>query len=510
MTRRLLPDRLADERPALRPANAPLLSRPAVRTLARHAIAFLLAGAALALRAALDPLLGDRLPYVTFYIGVAATAFLAGPGPTVVGVELGYVLASWFFVAPRRSFATGPDSDAVSAVAYFAVCAAIFGISELRARAQRRAEASEARLRLENARKDEFIAILSHELRNPLAPLRSGVAILRRAPEGSAAARRALGAMDRQLVHLTRIVDDLLDVNRIARGRIRLRSEHLDLGDVVRGVVEDHRPSFDAAGVAIRAPAPREPIWVQGDGVRLAQVVGNLLDNAAKFTPRGGAATVEVTADPAAGAARVAVRDTGVGLDAELRARLFEPFAQADMPLDRADGGLGLGLAFVKRLVGLHGGRVDAASDGPGTGAEFLVSLPLAAPPVRAPAPAPPVADRCGRRILVIEDNEDAATTLREFLELEGHEVWVAGNGPDGLALERRVHPDTVFCDIGLPGMNGYEVARALRASGEDAMLVALTGYASPDDQRRAREAGFDHHVAKPADLDELSRLARS
>ncbi|HVO18167.1 MAG TPA: ATP-binding protein [Anaeromyxobacter sp.] len=369
---------------------------------------------------------------------------------------------------------------------------------------------TEEALREADRRKNAFLAVLSHELRNPLTPIRNGVRILRGAAPGSEPALRAQTVIERQVEQLARLVDDLLDVTRITRDRIQLRSERLELGELVRRTVEDHRSLFQGRGVDLRfTPAP-DPIAVEADPQRLAQIVGNLLQNAAKFTPRGGHTRVAVEAPPGAGRAVIRVADDGVGMSPELRAGLFQPFMQADTTLDRSEGGLGLGLALVKGLVELHRGSIEARSDGPGRGSEFEVAIPLAPP---APAPSPPEAvasPTVRRRVLVIEDNEDAGETLREVLELQGHEVVaVARSGADGLASARVARPDVVLCDIGLPAMDGYEVARAFRADAalRGTRLVALSGYAQPEDLTRAAEAGFDAHLAKPPDLDALERF---
>jgi PAS domain S-box-containing protein len=365
----------------------------------------------------------------------------------------------------------------------------------------------EAALREAGERKDEFLAVLSHELRNPLAAMRSGLAVLARARPGSDEALRARDALERQVVHLGRLVDDLLDLTRISRGKIRLRREPADLAAIVLRTAEDHRALLGAAGVSLAVRLSDGAAIVEGDAIRLAQVLGNLLHNAAKFTPRGG--RVEVALEISAAAATLRVRDTGVGIDAAVFPRLFEPFSQGDATLDRSRGGLGLGLALVRRLVELHGGTVSARSDGLGCGAEFTVTIPLrpgaaARPPGPAPAAAPGP-----RRVLVVDDNVDAAVTLCDLLELSGHEVAIAHDGAEALVRARAFAPDAVLCDIGLPGMDGYAVARALRADPTlgDVFLVALTGYALPDDLRRASEAGFDAHLAKPPPLERIETL---
>lgn len=362
-------------------------------------------------------------------------------------------------------------------------------------------------LREASLRKDEFLAMLSHELRNPLAPVRNSIYILDHAPCGSEQERRAKRVIDRQIGHMVRLVDDLLDITRISRGKIQLQRESIELVELVRRTVDDHRSVFERSEVALELQLCKGPVWVDGDATRLSQVVGNLLQNAAKFSGPGGHTRVSV--DVASANALVRVRDDGMGIAPEILPRLFDPFTQAESTLDRSRGGLGLGLALVKGLVELHGGNVQAASAGPGQGAEFTIRLPIARSPRRAePLPgrsAPPHA----RRVLVIEDNTDAAESLKEALELRDHDVEIAHSGPDGLDKARAFLPDVVVCDIGLPGMDGYEVARAIRAEPalRSTRLVALTGYASPDDRRRASDAGFDRHLAKPPDLMALERM---
>ncbi|HET8540898.1 MAG TPA: ATP-binding protein [Anaeromyxobacter sp.] len=367
-----------------------------------------------------------------------------------------------------------------------------------------RREAEEA-LREEGRRREEFLATLSHELRNPLAPIRNGLVLLQRVPPGGEAARSALCVIDRQVTHLTRIVEDLLDVTRIARGKIRLQRERLELATQVLRALEDHRPAFDAAGVRLECAVGREPCWIDADASRIAQVLGNLLGNALKFTNAGGRVEVVVRREP--DRAVVVVRDTGVGVAPDALERIFEPFSQAPQTLDRTRGGLGLGLTLVRGLVDLHGGSITAASPGPGQGTAFFVALPLASAP-RTSRPAHEVTLGRRRRVLVIDDNVDAATTLKDVLELGGHEVRVAFDGPGGLATAHEFRPEIVICDIGLPGMDGYDVARELRRSADAAAwLVAMSGYAAPDDLDRARAAGFDRHVAKPATLEGLEAL---
>jgi two-component system CheB/CheR fusion protein len=368
---------------------------------------------------------------------------------------------------------------------------------------RRRAELA---LREADRRKDEFLAMLSHELRNPLAAIRNGLAVLERAPPGGEQARRARAVIDRQGTHLSRLVDDLLDVTRIARGKIELTREPLDLAELVRRAVEDHRAVFAARNVALELPEGGGAVPVLGDATRLAQAVGNVLHNAAKFTPAGGHARVSVAREGERGVVRV--RDDGAGVAPEVAPHLFQPFVQGAPTLDRAAGGLGLGLALVRALVELHGGRASLRSAGAGQGTEVTLEVPLGGATPRRGLELPP-SHAPSRRVLLIEDNVDAAETLRDALALSGHVVEVAHDGPEGVAAARRSAPDVVLCDIGLPGMSGYEVARALRSDPSlgEVLLVALTGYATSDDVAKARAAGFDQHLAKPPRVSDLEAL---
>jgi PAS domain S-box-containing protein len=369
-------------------------------------------------------------------------------------------------------------------------------------------------LREAGRKKDDFLAMLGHELRNPLAPIRNAVQILRHAGHDESILERARGMIERQVSHMTRLVDDLLDVSRISRGKILLHRERLDLTKLVRDTVEDHRRDLEAAGLALDLELPAEPLWVEGDSTRLAQALGNLLSNAGKFTDPGGRVFVEIktvevkTVELRAGDDResveIVVEDTGIGIAPEMLGNLFETFSQADRTLARSRGGLGLGLALVKGLMDLHGGEVEAGSEGLGRGSRFTLRLPLAAAQ-EAPREeaAPPAGANGSRRVLIIEDNADAAESLQMLLELSGFEVTTAADGTSGLATARRFQPDVVLCDIGLPGgLDGYGVARELRADSafQSVRLIALTGYGQAEDQRRAYAEGFDLHLTKPVD----------
>jgi PAS domain S-box-containing protein len=378
---------------------------------------------------------------------------------------------------------------------------------EQRELAGRKLELANTELRESDRRKDEFLGMLSHELRNPLAPIRNSAYVLRMAPPGSDQARRACEVIERQTEHLTRLVDELLDVTRIARGKIELRHARVDLREVVQRAAEDHRRILEDRGVAFRTELPEAKLWADADATRITQVVGNLLHNAGKFTRHGGEVLLSLRIVERQ--AELRVRDTGAGIDPALLPQLFVPFVQGERTLARTEGGLGLGLALVKGLVELHGGSVGAASAGEGKGAEFMVRLPLAADGKRPSERATPEHRQPGgHRVLVVDDNADAAESLADLLRLRGHVVDVAYDGPGALAKLDADGPDTVLCDVGLPGMSGYDIARAVRARPSSAVrLVALTGYAQPEDVRRAMEAGFDAHLAKPPDPEELERV---
>ncbi|HEY1784868.1 MAG TPA: response regulator [Pirellulales bacterium] len=360
-------------------------------------------------------------------------------------------------------------------------------------------------------RKDEFLAMLAHELRNPLAPVQNAVEILRLSESADPAVTHAREIISRQVSHMARLIDDLLDVARIARGKIALRPERLDLAAVIRQTVEDYRPSLSLAGLSLNLELPADPLILVGDLTRLAQVLGNLLHNAGKFTPGGGTVTVQAEVDAAAGQAVVAVRDTGAGLDAAVRSRLFEPFSQADQALARTTGGLGLGLALAKGLIELHGGSIAAESEGLGRGSTFTIRLPLATGRERARhQAADAVSNSPARslRILIVEDNSDTAYSTQMLLALLGHEVDVAFDGDAGFAAARALHPDVVMSDLGLPGeTDGFALARKLRADPalSNVHLIALSGYGQQEDRRRTHDAGFDQHLVKPVDFAALN-----
>jgi signal transduction histidine kinase len=356
----------------------------------------------------------------------------------------------------------------------------------------------------ESRAKDHFLAMLGHELRNPMAAIVNGTAVLDSFEAHSDAETRSRAIIGRQARHLSRLIDDLLDVSRVMSGKVTLRRDPVDLRDVVRQCVESRQAAL-AGSHHVSLLTDAHPLVVQGDAVRLEQIVGNLLDNAVKYSPAG--EPIRLTARRADDEAVLSVEDRGMGLAPEMLESIFEPFTQGDFSLHRARGGLGLGLAVVKGLVEQHGGRVSAHSAGLGRGSEFVVRLPLSAESAAASGPGPTAAPALPRRILVIEDHDDARDALQLLLTLQGHDVRTASDGATGLALILEAEPDVALIDVGLPGLDGYEVARQVRrmAAGNGIRLVAVTGYGQPYDRTRAREAGFDLHLTKPVSPADLN-----
>jgi two-component system CheB/CheR fusion protein len=361
--------------------------------------------------------------------------------------------------------------------------------------------------------KDEFLAMLAHELRNPLAPIRNALHILKKPAADAAIREQVRATAERQVGHMARLLDDLLDVSRISRGKIQLRAEPVDLAALAARTAEVARPAVEERRHTLTVSLPPAGAWVSGDATRLEQVVTNLLTNAAKYTDPGGRIALAVEA--ADGQAVVRVTDTGIGIAADMLPRVFDLFVQGERRLDRTQGGVGIGLTLVKRLVEMHGGSVEARSEGPGTGSEFIVRLPTAdrRPPIAAEAVhanrQSAVGNRQSRRVLVVDDNRDAADSLALVLRIDGHEVAVAYDGPSALAMAPAFGPAVVLLDLGMPGLDGYEVCRRLRRMPElaGARVVAVTGWGQEADRRRSADAGFDHHLVKPADPDAIRRL---
>jgi signal transduction histidine kinase len=375
-------------------------------------------------------------------------------------------------------------------------------------------------LREADKKKDEFLAILAHELRNPLAPIRNAVQMMRVKPLQDPELAWCRDAIDRQIELLVRLVDDLLDISRITQGKIKLQKTRADVASIVAQGIETLRGQIDARGQELVLELPDEACWIEGDVPRLAQVVGNLVSNASKYTDEGGTIRLRVEVEPGdagasgrsgGGYAAIRVTDTGIGIPPEMLSTLFQLFAQVDSTIDRAQGGLGVGLALVRSLVEMHGGTVSAHSDGPGKGSEFVVRVPLSTSPVE-PADAPAVGsvprDGC-RRVLVVDDNEDSAASMALLLQSVGHAASTANDGHAALEIAEQSRPEVVLLDLGMPGLDGYEVAKRLRSQpwGKDVLLIALTGWGQQEARDRSRTAGFDAHLVKPVEFDALLRI---
>jgi signal transduction histidine kinase len=365
-------------------------------------------------------------------------------------------------------------------------------------------------LKQADRRKDEFLATLAHELRNPLAPIRNSLQILRMTACDDPTAERVCEMMERQVNHMVRLVDDLMEVSRITRGLIELRHEETDLASVIRGALETSKPLIEASQHQLAISLPPEPIPLDGDSVRLGQVFSNLLNNAAKYTEPGGQIWLHAKREESE--AVVSVRDNGIGLSQDKLPVVFDMFMQVDRSANRSQGGLGIGLTLVKHLIELHHGTITAQSDGPGKGSEFVVRLPISVrqeAQARQPSIALQEAQVPRRRVLVVDDNRDAAASLGMLLKFLGTDVQVANDGASALSSIERYHPDVVFLDIGMPGMDGFDVARRIRQNRnyDDIVLIALTGWGQAEDRQRTQAAGFDHHLVKPADISALQSL---
>ena len=425
----------------------------------------------------------------------------------LAGEEIDVELEIPYPTLGRRTmhFVVSPTTDAGGAVDG---CVAVINDNTRHRQLERERERALAALQEADRRKDEFLAMLSHELRNPMAPILAAVEILRLAPSDAEASASAREVIERQVLHMKRLLDDLLDVSRVSQGKISLQRNVIDLGSVLLQAIEVSRPLLTEKQQRLSLRSTGASTLVDADAARLVQVFGNLLNNAAKYSEPGGAIEIGLSVEDAE--AVIKVRDQGVGMAPDLLEHAFDLFVQDVRSLDRAQGGIGIGLTMVRDLVKLHGGSVRALSDGPGCGCEFVVRLPLAgagtaAKPVVARAPGPATRPL---HVLVVDDNVDAASTLARLLALLGHEVTVAHDGPGALATITGTRTELVFIDIGLPGMDGYALATALRGAGfEDATLVAVTGYGRDDDLQRSRDGGFNHHLVKPVGLAAIQRI---
>jgi signal transduction histidine kinase/CheY-like chemotaxis protein len=494
-----------------------------------YLIAIFGSGIVLALRFGTDNPTRGFFTSLVFLLAVLASGLVGGWKPAMLTTLVCLVNERLFFTNPKYSFSIPSTGDTMRILIYFASGVAISLLCEGLQRAwgrvaerqrqleremnERLAVAQERlhlvdQLREADRRKDEFLATLAHELRNPLAPLSNALELWEFAKNNPQQLEELRGMMQRQVRQMTRLIDDLLDVSRISRGKISLRTERVELHTLVTTALESVKPIIGANQQRLEISLPQEPIFLNGDATRVSQVIGNVLHNAAKYTPVGGEIFVRVARE--GDKARISIRDTGCGIPPELLSSIFEMFQQVDQTLDRAQGGLGIGLTLSKRLIEMHGGSIEARSEGSGRGSEFVISLPAvpASELIKAGvAPAvPPLPELPRRRILVVDDVHESAQTLARMLRAIGQEVEATHDGPTALTHVRDGRPEVVFLDIAMPGMNGYEVARRIRALGEvqPPVLIALTGYGQDDDRRRAREAGFDFHLTKPTSIEQL------
>ena len=496
-------------------ALAPRAQRRLLGSVAAYGGAIAAVLGAMLVRWLLVPWLGLAAPYGTMFGAIAVAVWLGGSRPAVVATLLGYLCINWLYIEPVGRFGLGDTSDMLQLGLFVVTSALIIGLGASMRRARDLYRSSEvelrdraAQLQRADAHKSQFLAVLSHELRNPLAPLRSGLAILKHKPAESAA-DKTLAMMERQISHLTRLIDDLLDVSRIDRGKLDLRKERVALDAVARAAVETALPGIEAKQHELVVRYSSQSLFIDGDPVRLAQVIANLLNNAAKFTPADG--RIELTLRAENGNAVISVKDSGIGIAHDALNDVFGMFVQLDVGREASGGGLGLGLTLVRSLVAQHGGRITAHSAGPGKGAEFVITLPLASVEPGAPAAAPTAPlDDTRRRILVVDDNTDAAETLAELLRLHGHAVEAAPDGHTALRAAEAFRPDVAFIDLNMPGMDGTELAQRLRATpwGHAIKLVALTGMGQEADIVHTRAVGFDEHLTKPADPKALARIA--
>ncbi len=415
---------------------------------------------------------------------------------TPIFSQHGKVLGTFavYFLTPRR-----PTAEELRLVDILTRTAGV---------AVERRRAEEA-LREADKRKDEFLATLAHELRNPLAPMRNALQVMQLASTDVKAVGQAREMIERQMRHMVRLVDDLLDVSRITGGKLELRNQRVDLASVVRTAVETSRPLIAAAGHELSVSLPPNPIYLDGDPVRLAQIFSNLLNNAAKYTERGG--KIWLSAEREGSDAVVTVRDTGLGIPKEMLGKVFDLFTQVDRTLEKAQGGLGIGLTLVRRLTEMHGGSVGVKSEGYGHGSEFVVRLPvvLLTPTHEEAATIENESPKSRRRILVVDDNRDSAISLGMMLQLMGNEVRTAHDGLEAVQAAEVFQPNVMLLDIGLPKLNGYEAARRIREHpwGEEIVLIAVTGWGQEEDKRRSKEAGFNFHMVKPVEPTDLEKL---
>jgi signal transduction histidine kinase/CheY-like chemotaxis protein len=476
-------------------------------------LAVLVSAASLGVRWALDPWLGQRQPFTPAFAAIAIAAWFANWRAGLAAAVLCHLWANYFFIEPRHAFAFGTD-ELVGAGFYYLTAGVILFLGHSATAANRSLADMVGLLRKVDVRKTEFLALLGHELRNPLATIRTSVELLKTGALDPADTRYAIDMMERQASQMTRLIEDLLDISRIDQGKIVLHTTSVAVMRAVADAVEAARTFTEPMGQVVAVKVPPDVETVEADPARVTQVLTNLLHNASKFSPRG--SRIEVSARPVDGQVAITVRDHGIGIAEDQLDSIFGSFVQLEPGAGGQPGlGLGLGLSLVRKLMDMLGGSVRARSEGTGKGSEFTVLFPRGASPVapsaepspaaRAPAP---VAAADSLRLMVVDDNRDAAESLAMLLQLKGHHVITANNGPAALRQVARETPDIIFLDLGMPDMDGFEVAHRLRMliKGRQPALVALTGWGGEDDQRRSRDAGFDRHLTKPVSMEALEQ----
>jgi signal transduction histidine kinase/ActR/RegA family two-component response regulator len=470
-----------------------------------YAFAVILTVLMILAREVLSGWLGGSAPFATCTVAVLVASLRGGLGPGLVATALSGAVSDFFFVPPVFSLRMEKLAHGADLLLFIIIGVLISSLCEKRLRVLRE-------LRDADRRKDEFLATLAHELRNPLAPISNAIEVWPAVEDDRTQLTGLRTLMRRQVQHLAHLVDDLMDVSRITRGKIQLRPERVDIRTIVTGAIEALDPLFKSCGHQVEVQLSDRPLIVEADAARLAQIFGNVLNNAAKYTGRNG--LIKVVVEREGPAAVVRIKDNGPGIEPHMLTRIFEMFQQVDQTLDRSHGGLGIGLTLAKRLIELHGGTIEARSDGPGRGTEFAISLPAlrnhaAVAERRKPVPSirdlPRIAQH---RILVVDDTEASASMLAMLLRAMGQEASTAGDGPTAIQWVREHHPDFVFLDLAMPGMDGYEVARRIRECGcQKVALVALSGYSQEEDRQRAFDAGFDRYLVKPANIEAIHEL---
>ena len=493
----------------------------------RYCIALFSVFVATQTRISLDPWVGDHVPFGTYLIAVVLTAWLAGTGPAIFSLCCGIFAAAHYIIPPSNTVLISDTHALLSLAIYGLVGVITIWLFEVTTRQHnltrgqlRQIRKLSCALQTSDEQKDEFLALLAHELRNPLAPIRTGLGLLQRTDVTEAERSRVMQTICRQLEQLFRIVDDLLDVSRFTHGKIMLECQPMDLRDVVDTAVEQAQSDLDERQHCINVLVPSRPVPVYGDRIRIVQIVTNLLTNASKYTPRQG--RIEVVVDRVENNAVLTVTDNGIGITREMQQHIFELFSRADAAIRSDRGGLGLGLPIAKQFATMHGGTLRVESEGADRGSRFELNLPLIAEnqlPAQSESPPPSTTRALGTpesfspqtRILVVDDNTDAADTLAALLRLDGFAVECVHDGYKALHRVHEFKPEVVLLDIGLPGMDGYEVARRLRTEfvAQPLLIIAVTGWGGDEDVRKSHVAGIDHHLVKPIDPERLGELMR-